>query len=127
MRFPNKSIQIKHENITLVIDGKVKDNPGRKPKGIQERLCQYRRGARGGSPAWGVVENAEGGWNEGGVPPACKIDFRGISPDTLDKNHACCYNFSVGPSFGPQTAPYPSGKGEVCKTFMHQFDSDRRL
>ncbi|GMO16697.1 MAG: signal peptidase I [Treponemataceae bacterium] len=24
-------------------------------------------------------------------------------------------------------APYPSGKGEVCKTFMHQFDSDRRL
>ena len=25
------------------------------------------------------------------------------------------------------SAPYPSGKGEVCKTFMHQFDSDRRL
>ena len=24
-------------------------------------------------------------------------------------------------------APYPSGKGEVCKTFMHQFESDRRL
>ena len=25
------------------------------------------------------------------------------------------------------TAPYPSGKGEVCKTFMHQFESGRRL
>ena len=24
-------------------------------------------------------------------------------------------------------APYPSGKGEVCKTFMNRFDSDRRL
>ena len=24
-------------------------------------------------------------------------------------------------------APYPRGKGEVCKTFMHRFDSDRRL
>ena len=23
--------------------------------------------------------------------------------------------------------PYPSGKGAVCKTAMHQFDSDRRL
>ena len=27
----------------------------------------------------------------------------------------------------PGTAPYPSGKGVVCKTIMHQFDSDRRL
>ena len=25
------------------------------------------------------------------------------------------------------TAPYPSGKGAVCKTVMHQFDSDWRL
>lgn len=25
------------------------------------------------------------------------------------------------------TAPYPSGKGAVCKTAMHQFDSDWRL
>ena len=24
-------------------------------------------------------------------------------------------------------APYPSGKGEVCKTFMHRFESGRRL
>ena len=24
-------------------------------------------------------------------------------------------------------APYPRGKGEVCKTFMHRFDSGRRL
>ena len=25
------------------------------------------------------------------------------------------------------TATYPSGKGEVCKTFMHRFESGRRL
>jgi hypothetical protein len=25
------------------------------------------------------------------------------------------------------TAPYPSGKGEVCKTFMQRFESARRL
>ena len=25
------------------------------------------------------------------------------------------------------SAPYPSGKGEVCKTFMRRFDSARRL
>jgi hypothetical protein len=24
-------------------------------------------------------------------------------------------------------AAYPSGKGEVCKTSMHRFESDRRL
>ena len=24
-------------------------------------------------------------------------------------------------------APYPSGKGEVCKTFMHRFEPGRRL
>jgi hypothetical protein len=33
---------------------------------------------------------------------------------------------------GPQIgiligARYPSGKGEVCKTFMRRFDSDPRL
>ena len=26
-----------------------------------------------------------------------------------------------------KTAPYPSGKGEVCKTFMQRFESARRL
>jgi hypothetical protein len=26
-----------------------------------------------------------------------------------------------------KTARYPSGKGEVCKTFMRRFDSDPRL
>src|SRR5690606_27666426 len=26
-----------------------------------------------------------------------------------------------------KTVPYPSGKGEVCKTFMHRFESDRHL
>jgi hypothetical protein len=27
----------------------------------------------------------------------------------------------------PYEARYPSGKGEVCKTFMRRFDSDPRL
>jgi hypothetical protein len=27
----------------------------------------------------------------------------------------------------PAEARYPSGKGEVCKTFMRRFDSDPRL
>ena len=27
----------------------------------------------------------------------------------------------------PAKAPYPRGKGEVCKTFMHRFESGRRL
>ena len=45
-------------------------------RSVEEHLCQYRRGVAGRSHAWGVVENAEGGWNEGGVPPICKIDFR---------------------------------------------------
>ena len=30
-------------------------------------------------------------------------------------------------AFFPEMAPYPRGKGEVCKTFMHRFDSGRRL
>lgn len=28
---------------------------------------------------------------------------------------------------GSRSALYPSGKGQVCKTFIHRFDSDRRL
>ncbi len=31
------------------------------------------------------------------------------------------------PSIFHIMAPYPRGKGEVCKTFMHRFDSGRRL
>ena len=34
---------------------------------------------------------------------------------------------SVSDIVAPLSAPCPSGKGEVCKTFIHQFDSDRRL
>jgi hypothetical protein len=30
-------------------------------------------------------------------------------------------------SAGPFEARYPSGKGEVCKTFMRRFDPDPRL
>ena len=28
---------------------------------------------------------------------------------------------------GNNPALYPSGKGQVCKTFIHRFDSDQRL
>ncbi len=31
------------------------------------------------------------------------------------------------PGAGLSKARYPSGKGEVCKTFMRRFDSDPRL
>ena len=40
------------------------------------RVMGHRRGVAGWNPAWGVVENAEGGWNEGGLPPTIKINFR---------------------------------------------------
>ena len=33
----------------------------------------------------------------------------------------------VIPEGEESTATYPSGKGEVCKTFMHRFESGRRL
>ena len=33
----------------------------------------------------------------------------------------------LGLPTGQNGARYPSGKGEVCKTFMRRFDSDPRL
>ena len=39
---------------------------------------------------------------------------------SIDIRNNSCYIFY-------STAPYPSGKGEVCKTFMHRFESGRRL
>ena len=33
----------------------------------------------------------------------------------------------AGSVFSSGGARYPSGKGEVCKTFMRRFDSDPRL
>ena len=35
--------------------------------------------------------------------------------------------FSISAGAFPSLAPYPSGKGEVCKTFMRRFESARRL
>ena len=35
---------------------------------------------------------------------------------------ACCVGLAGSPE-----ARYPSGKGEVCKTFMRRFDPDPRL
>ena len=40
----------------------------------------------------------------------------------MDKGCRICYIAHVR-----FQAPYPRGKGEVCKTFMHRFDSGRRL
>ena len=37
------------------------------------------------------------------------------------------HKISVSDIVATLSAPCPSGKGEVCKTFIHQFDSDRRL
>ena len=36
-------------------------------------------------------------------------------------------DFFVRPGYLRIRARYPSGKGEVCKTFMRRFDSDPRL
>jgi hypothetical protein len=43
--------------------------------------------------------------------PSLQTDFRGL----------------VLRAVNPHKARYPSGKGEVCKTFMRRFDSDPRL
>jgi len=41
--------------------------------GVLNPLRTITAGRPGWNPAWGVVENAEGGWNEGGVPPPAKL------------------------------------------------------
>jgi hypothetical protein len=40
-----------------------------------------------------------------------------------EREGLCCQGLTAG-LIG---ARYPSGKGEVCKTFMRRFDSDPRL
>ena len=37
------------------------------------------------------------------------------------------HQLGFGTLFARAGARYPSGKGEVCKTFMRRFDSDPRL
>jgi hypothetical protein len=41
--------------------------------------------------------------------------------------HSSLHEPGVRESAGPPEARYPSGKGEVCKTFMRRFDPDPRL
>ena len=45
----------------------------------------------------------------------------------LSRPHFGPMDFLLRPSYCKHRARYPSGKGEVCKTFMRRFDSDPRL
>src|SRR5271166_1795803 len=54
-------------------------------------------------------------------PPSPAPDFL-FSPSLLRQWTFSGRNANVGAG-----ARYPSGKGEVCKTFMRRFDSDPRL
>ena len=48
----------------------------------------------------------------------------GISPGWL-RQVGCEFNYNFNGC--PAEARYPSGKGEVCKTFMRRFDPGPRL
>ena len=60
-----------------------------------------------------------------------KEDVAGSTPVSRSNHHPACGTLS--PITGcaskrrPIEARYPSGKGEVCKTFMRRFDPDPRL
>ena len=43
------------------------------------------------------------------------------------QSHFCPMDFFGLDGYLRVKARYPSGKGEVCKTFMRRFDSDPRL
>jgi hypothetical protein len=58
-----------------------------------------------------------------------KEDVAGSTPVSRSKSSCLRY---TSPTTGqkhrsPSGARYPSGKGEVCKTFMRRFDPDPRL
>jgi hypothetical protein len=42
-------------------------------------------------------------------------------------SHLAGWTFLADDANLDHTARYPSGKGEVCKTFIRRFDSDPRL
>ena len=62
-----------------------------------------------------------------------KVDVAGSTPVSrsrfLSLTRRCPADglFSAGTLTYALGARYPSGKGEVCKTFMRRFDSDPRL
>ena len=53
-----------------------------------------------------------------------KVEVAGSNPVSRSRIRFTCSS-RVDFFFG--RARYPSGKGEVCKTFMRRFDSDPRL
>ena len=61
-----------------------------------------------------------------------KVDVAGSTPVSRSR-HFSIASFPADGLFSSGTltysagARYPSGKGEVCKTFMRRFDSDPRL
>ena len=54
-----------------------------------------------------------------------KEDVAGSTPVSRSKKTFTAVHFNLHSSFN--RARYPSGKGEVCKTFMRRFDPDPRL
>jgi hypothetical protein len=61
-----------------------------------------------------------------------KEDVAGSTPVSRSKKALSAVHFTYNSagcnnSNSPPEARYPSGKGEVCKTFMRRFDPDPRL
>lgn len=60
-----------------------------------------------------------------------KEDVAGSTPVSRSKTALSAVHFTYNPAGqqfdSPPEARYPSGKGEVCKTFMRRFDPDPRL
>jgi hypothetical protein len=59
-----------------------------------------------------------------------KEDVAGSTPVSRSKHPLPAIHFPIqfaGLISSPNEARYPSGKGEVCKTFMRRFDPDPRL
>ena len=60
----------------------------------------------------------------GSTPVSRSIKFSPIAPRNHGEGLCCKGPNQIGFKI---KARYPSGKGEVCKTFMRRFDSDPRL
>jgi hypothetical protein len=59
-----------------------------------------------------------------GSTPVSRSMISSQLPHALESCYALRANTNEALTF---RARYPSGKGEVCKTFMRRFDSDPRL